>query len=495
MTLAPAALLYDADGARALDRHAIATLGVSGFTLMQRAAAAAFAELRRRWPQARRIGVVCGTGNNGGDGFIIAALAHAAGLSVDLILVGDVVRIGGDAADALELARAAALTPVPWAGTLAAADVIVDAVFGTGLDRVVGGAPAAAIAAINTAGCPVLAVDVPSGLDVTRGRVLGCAVRASATVSFIALKQGLSTGAGPAHSGVLIEAGLEVPAACYAAVPATARLLDYAAVQRYFTPRSRTAHKGDFGHVLVVGGAPGFGGAARLAAEAAARVGAGLVTLATHPSHAGTIGLTRPEIMCHGVADAAALRALLARASVIAIGPGLGQAAWGRALLAAVRDVALPRVFDADALNLLAADPAALTQAILTPHPGEAARLLGVATAAIAEDRFVAARELAQRYSAVTLLKGAGTLVQAPTGLPWIIRGGNPGMASGGMGDVLTGIVAGLVAQGHALDEAAALGACVHAEAGDRAAAVGGERGLLAGDLLDCLRGVVNPPA
>jgi len=324
--------------------------------------------------------------------------------------------------------------------------------------------------------------------------VLGCAVHATVTVTFIAHKQGLSTGAGPAHTGILIEAGLEVPAACFAAVPATARRLDYAAVRVHFAPRPRTAHKGDFGHVLVVGGAPGFGGAARLAAEAAARTGAGLVTLATHPSHAGTIGLARPEIMCHGVADATALRSLMARASVIAIGPGLGQSAWGRALFALVRDVDLPRVFDADALNLLAADPAPLARAILTPHPGEAGRLLGVTTSAVGEDRFAAARDLAERYAAITLLKGAGTVVQAPAGLPWVIGGGNPGMASGGMGDVLTGIVAGLVAQGHALEEAAALGACVHAEAGDRAAAAGGERGLLAGDLLDHVRAVVNPP-
>ncbi|MEX2480963.1 MAG: NAD(P)H-hydrate dehydratase [Gammaproteobacteria bacterium] len=488
-------LLYDARGTRALDRYAIDTLDIPGFTLMQRAGRAAFDELARRWPRARRLSVVCGGGNNGGDGFIIGALAREAGYDVRLLAIADPARLTGDAARALALAVAAGLVVEPWSGRMAAADVIVDALFGTGIDRPVQGVGLEVIDAINAAACPVLAVDVPSGLDASSGYNHGAAVVATATISFIALKQGLLTGDGPACAGDIVYAPLDLSAACFDAVAPTARRLDYAQSANRFTPRRRTAHKGDFGHVLVVGGAPGFGGGARLAAAAAARVGAGLVSLATHPDHAANIGLARPEIMCHGIAAATDLRRLAARASVLAIGPGLGQDAWGRTLLAAVREFRGPQVWDADALNLLAADPDDRGERILTPHPGEAARLLASATATIAQDRFAAAAAIARRYRSVTLLKGAGTIVQAPSTLPTVIGGGNPGMASGGMGDVLCGVIAGLLAQGWALADAAALGACVHAEAADRAARHGGERGMLAGDLMPFLRTSVNPPA
>jgi len=485
--------LYGADGTRALDRAAIQTHGIAGFALMQRAAAAAWAEFGRRWPRAARIAVVCGTGNNGGDGFVIAALARRAGLAVDLYLVGARERIGGDAALALALAAEAGLAPAPLPESLGDAEVIVDALFGTGLDREARGAHAAAIARINAAGRPVLAVDIPSGLDATTGARLGVAVVAQVTVSFIGLNQGLFTGAGPALAGEVVFAGLDVPGACYEAVPASARLVAWSDLRAQLAPRARTAHKGSFGHVLIVGGAPGYGGAARMAAEAAARVGAGLVSLATHPTHAAALTAARPEIMCHGIADGAALRALARRATVVALGPGLGQGAWGRELFASARALPLPQVLDADALNLLARDPDRAVQRIVTPHPGEAARLLGCDTPAIARDRFAAAVSLAERYGGVALLKGAGTLVAAPDALPVVVHGGNPGMASGGMGDVLTGVIAGLLAQGHALGAAAALGACVHAEAADRAAEADGERGLLAADLMPWLRRAVNP--
>lgn len=485
--------LYSAAGTRALDRAAIETHGIAGFELMQRAAAAAWAELGRRWPQARRIAVVCGTGNNGGDGFVVAALARRAGLAVDLYLVGARERIGGDAARALALADDAGLAPSPLPESLDSAEVVVDALLGTGLDREVRGAHGEAIARINASGRPVLAIDIPSGLDATTGACLGVAVAAQVTVSFIGLNQGLFTGAGPALVGEVVFAGLDLPGACYEAVPASARLVAWSDLRERLAPRARTAHKGRFGHVLVVGGAPGYGGAARMAAEAAARVGAGLVSLATHPAHAAALTQSRPEIMCHAIADGAALRALARRASVVALGPGLGQEAWGRELFASARALPLPQVLDADALNLLARDPDHAARRILTPHPGEAARLLDGDTATIARDRFAAAAALAARFGGVALLKGAGTLIAAPAAVPVVVRGGNPGMASGGMGDVLTGVIAGLVAQGHPLAEAAALGACVHAEAADRAAAADGERGLLAADLMPWLRRAVNP--
>lgn len=255
--------------------------------------------------------------------------------------------------------------------------------------------------------------------------------------------------------------------------------------------RARTAHKGDFGHVLIVGGQPGMSGAVRLAGEAALRVGAGLVSIATHPEHAAVLNNGRPELMCHAIAHAATLKPLLERATVLVVGPGLGQSAWARGLLAAVWDCDLPMIVDADALNLLAREPLHRERWILTPHPGEAARLLGCATAEVQADRLAAVRAIQVRYGGVVVLKGVGSLIADGVHCR-ICAAGNPGMASGGMGDVLTGVIAGLCAQGVSLSEAASAGAVVHALAADTAARRDGERGLLAGDLLPELRRWVN---
>jgi len=256
-------------------------------------------------------------------------------------------------------------------------------------------------------------------------------------------------------------------------------------------PRSKDAHKGDFGHVLVIGGNKGMGGAVRLAAEAAARVGAGLVSVATRAEHVPAVIAARPELICHGVQAGADLKTLLARATVILLGPGLGQDAWAQDLYQCALASHLPKVIDADALNLLSAQgPASHDNWILTPHPGEAGRLLGCATTIIQADRLLAAQQLHQRYQGVVVLKGAGSIVQG-NGALHICTAGNPGMASGGMGDVLGGVIAGLLAQGLTLEKAANLGTLVHALAADRAA-VDGERGLLALDLMPYLRKLVN---
>ena len=257
-------------------------------------------------------------------------------------------------------------------------------------------------------------------------------------------------------------------------------------------PRVRHAHKGDAGRVLVVGGQPGMPGAVRLAGEAAYRAGAGLVVLATHPAHAASIGAARPELIAYGVNDAQAIQPLLAGAHALAVGPGLGQGEWGRALWQAVLAVDKPLVVDADALNLLAAQPSSRADWVLTPHPGEAARLLGVSVAEIEADRFAAARAIAQRFGGVCVLKGSGTLVAAH-GEPsmWLCDRGNPGLATGGSGDVLTGVIVALLAQGLKPNEAARLGVWVHASAGDRVAA-NGERGMMASDLLAPLCDIIN---
>jgi NAD(P)H-hydrate epimerase len=263
-------------------------------------------------------------------------------------------------------------------------------------------------------------------------------------------------------------------------------------VRAVLPPRPRSAHKGRHGHVLVIGGGPGMGGAARLAGEAALRVGAGLVSVVAHP-RSSTALVGRPELMCTMVEQPGELTPLLARASVVAIGPGLGQDRWGRALLQAAFSSGLPAVVDADALNLLAQQAQRRDDWVLTPHPGEAARLLGSESAVVQADRLGAARELQRRYGGTVVLKGAATIVQSAGAMPAICDRGNPGMAVAGMGDVLTGVVAGIAAQCQDLALAAEAGVFVHAEAGDRAAR-SGERGLLAGDVLGELRGCVNPP-
>ena len=484
--------LYSAAQARQFDSFAIGS-GIAGGTLMARAGAAAFAALRARWPQARRIMVLCGVGNNAGDGFVLARLARAAGCDVRVLHLGDVGVLRGDALQALNDYRAAGGVSQGFvAAELAAADVLVDALFGTGLTREVSGEWRAAIEAMNAAAPPVLALDLPSGLHADSGAVLGAAVRAAVTVTFIARKQGLYTGAGRAQSGRVIFDALGVPSQVYADATPGALLLANDALTEWLPPRARDAHKGRFGHVLVVGGEQGMSGAVRLAAEAAARVGAGLVSIATRAVHAAVLSAARPELMCHGVEQAAQLTPLLARASVIAIGPGLGQGEWARALLGRALDTQLPLVVDADALNLLAREPLRRDNWVLTPHPGEAARLLQCDTADIAADRYHAVRELAARYGGVAVLKGAGTLIARQGAPVCVCDAGNPGMASGGMGDVLAGVIAALLAQGLPLFEAAQAGVLAHALAGD-AAARDGERGLLASDLLPCLRRIVNP--
>jgi NAD(P)H-hydrate epimerase len=339
-------------------------------------------------------------------------------------------------------------------------------------------------------------------LHADSGRVLGCAVRADLTVSFIGLKRGMFTARGPDCCGEIQFDALQVPAAIYAGQILAARRLDWLK-ERELVPRRRpAAHKGDCGHVLVVGGAPGLSGAPRLTGEAALRTGAGLVIIATHASHAALLNLTRPELMVHAVADAAALATVAQRADVIAVGPGLGQDAWSRALFEQVLALDKPLVVDADALNLLAAAPRRRADWVLTPHPGEASRLLGCAIAEVEQDRFAAVEALQQRFDGVVVLKGAGSLIRGPGHRPvGLCSDGNPGMASGGMGDTLTGVIAALLAQrcrlgaearhgsmtGLELEQAATTGVCLHAAAGDRAARHG-QVGLLAGDLIDALR-------
>ena len=481
--------LFSVEDIRRIEHEASQRGGFASLVLMERAAAAAWCCLRDRWPSARRITVVCGTGNNAGDGYELARLAWEDGRAVQVVQVGEPATTG-DARLTWARLAAVGIPVVDDFSALEASDVIVDALFGIGLNRPVTGRHRSAIEAMNAARAPRFSLDIPSGLDATTGEVLGVAVRAEATVCFIALKPGLVTGAAREHTGILRVAGLGVDAATSAAPP-VARLVAWQDCAELRRPRRRDAHKGDSGHVLIVGGAPGTAGAVRLSAEAALRTGAGLVSVAAAPEVAGTLSATRPEIMAHGVEDPAALAPLLRRASVVAVGPGLGQSAWAVRLWSTLCEFPLPMVVDADALNLLAQNPFARDDRILTPHPGEASRLLGGELASLAKtDRYAAVRALRARYGGSVVLKGAGTIVATPTECT-VIAGGNPGMAVGGMGDVLTGIIAALIAQGVSAPEAAVAGPALHAAAGDRAAAAG-ERGLLASELIDELRALIN---
>jgi len=436
---------------------------------------------------------VCGRGNNGGDGYVVARLAREAGLQALVLQLGDHGSLAGDALQAArDYAAAGGEARRFEHAAPGEADVIVDAALGTGLERDLEGEWRAAVEAIDAAGAPVLAVDIPSGLHADTGRVMGAAVRADATVTFIGRKLGLYLGAGPDHCGHIRFDDLAVPAAVFARVPASARLLNERVLAAAFPRRARTAHKGDFGHVLVMGGAPGMAGAARMAGEAALRVGAGLVSIATHPVHAAALDAAVPELICRAMGEADDPGPLLERATVIALGPGLGQGGWSRHLFRAGLAAGQPLVLDADGLNLLAGDPQRRDDWILTPHPGEAGRLLECDARTVQGDRLAAVHALGERFGGVVVLKGSGTLVRTGEGDVYLCAAGNPGMATGGMGDILTGAIAGTLAQGAGAALSAAAGVYVHALAGDAAAAAG-ERGLCATDLLPCLRELVNP--
>lgn len=485
--------LYSSAQVRAMDRAAIDALALAGYTLMQRAGAGALRCLRERWPAARRIAVVCGPGNNAGDGYVLARLARAAGCEVTTLAASPAQRLRGDALRACEDWRTSGGTIESFtAEALESAEVVVDALLGTGLTGAVRPQLLGVIEAVNASGRPVLALDVPSGLDADTGRPLGQAVRAECTVTFVAMKTGLFLGEGPEYCGALVFDDLQLSGRLPDPPVAQLERLVRADLERVLPPRARAAHKGDFGHVLIVGGGPGMPGAARLAGEACLRVGAGRVTLAVAPQNVAAVSAGRAELMCMPLADARTVREMAARCDLLAIGPGLGQDDWARSALEAAVGCGKPLVVDADALNLIAARPVRPpAEWILTPHPGEAGRLLGTDTAAVQRDRLAALKALLARYGGTVVLKGAGTLIGHAGDVPALCEHGNPGMASPGMGDVLTGVIAGLLGQCRDPRRAARAGVLAHALAGD-AAARGGQRGLLAGDVIGELRRCVN---
>lgn len=495
------ALIYQAKAVREIDRTAIEDCGIPGFELMQRAARFALHALLKRWPDTTHLSILCGSGNNAGDGYVMAALARRKGLQVELFYLSDPKQLSGDAHRAYMMSQeqetsCKAFSSAEWlrrTGLDATHEVIVDALLGTGLHSEVRGHYREAIAAMNEAGNPVFAVDIPSGLCADTGQVLGLAVHAHATASFIAMKLGLLTGAGRSHSGTLYFDTLETPEAALKSQTPCACRLELDALLTQLPPRRMDSHKGHFGHVLLIGGDHGYGGAIQLAARAAARMGPGLISVATQAANAMALVQQQPEIMAHHVPNIHALRPLLDKASHIVVGPGLGQSAWSQQMLFAALESDKPCVLDADALNLIASEQVALSgQHIFTPHPGEAGRLLGCSTSDIQRDRLQSVLDLQRKLGGSMLLKGSGSLIAHPQGMVRLCSDGNPGMASGGMGDVLSGLIGGLFAQGFGPELSLELAVALHAKAADQIAESAGMRGMLAGDLITAARDLLN---
>jgi len=490
--------LYKAEQVRNLDRTAIEKFSMPCEQLMANAGMAAFNWMKHYWPNLSHIAVFCGAGNNGGDGYVIARLAAEQGIDVSLYQFGNTASMSADAKSHRHKLPDSVQVVEDFDGLPVSVELVVDALLGTGLNSAVRGTWLAAIEAINKCRCPVLSVDIPSGLNADSGQIMAAAVRADVTVSFIGLKQGMFTGQARNYCGEIHFESLDVPAAVYASEILQARRVEWAKIKHLVKRRARTAHKGNFGHLLIVGGAPGFSGAIQLAGEAALRTGAGLVSLATDPFHAASLNLHRPELMVHVDDHDQHLEFLLSRASAVVFGPGSGQSDKVKLSLKRVLRSGLPLIIDADGLNLIAGDSDLIqylgSHILLTPHPGEAARMLQMSVAEIEADRFAAVDALRRKYRTHVLLKGAGTLIiDADAVQPIAVcSDGNPGMASGGMGDVLSGICGSFSAQGYSLDESAILGCCLHAAAADLQARQKGENGLLASDLFAAIRELLN---
>jgi len=484
--------LYSAAQVRALDASLIAA-GTPGFELMQRAARATWRALVRQWPTANELSVLAGHGNNAGDGYLVAVLARRAGWSVRVLAVADPQRLQGDAALAHAEAVSEGVAIESWGVRPELRGIVLDALLGTGLTGEVREPYASVIVAINASGLPVAAVDIPSGLCADTGRVLGCAVRADLTVTFIGLKTGLFTGDAADVVGELVFNDLHADPQLLEGAPTSARRLTAGNLPR-LAARAPTSHKGRFGHVLLIGGDRGLGGAILLSAQSALRSGAGMVSVATRSEHVAAALARTPEAMVLGTSSANQLMALLQKVSVLVVGPGLGQAAWGRSLLSAAANAPLPQVWDADALNLLAEARVSLPQGcVITPHPGEAARLLGIGTADVQADRPAAALALSKKYTAVVVLKGAGSLIAHPDGRLALCHQGHPAMATAGLGDVLAGLLGALLAQGMAPFDAACLAVWLHANAGEQQGISG--RGLAASDLIPAIRQLLEEQA
>ncbi|HEY4002113.1 MAG TPA: NAD(P)H-hydrate dehydratase [Candidatus Xenobia bacterium] len=498
--------VLSAEQAAAVDACSIETIGVPGAVLMETAGRSVSSVLRAWLPHARHVSIACGPGNNGGDGLVVARLLKEAGLTVNVGMLGDPARLSGDAAINAAVARKIDLPLhvwpdeeafAGWCRSLPSADVVVDALFGTGLARPIGGIAARAITAINESHRPVLAIDIPSGVHGTTGHLMGTAIKAHRTVTFGTLKLGHMLYPGATHCGRMTVADIGFPhqavrnarADVYAITPALAR--------HWLPSRSPDAHKGSAGRVVLIGGSARYTGAPALAGEAALRAGAGLSTVAVPRVVWPAVCARVKEVIVVPLEDAdhltdkshKAARELLADSRTAAFGPGLGRHPESLKLIASLLSTFTgAAVIDADGLRALPENfQASPGGAVITPHAGEMATLLNVPIHAILDEPIRHARKAARSFNVVAVLKGAHTLVADPDGHVFINPSGNSGMATAGMGDVLTGVIAALLAQGATPLHAAVTGVYVHGVAGDLAASDVGRRGLLASDVSDRL--------
>ena len=501
--------LYTREEVRELDRVAIENYKIPGISLMERAGEAAFTVIQDKWPSIRKLIIFCGVGNNGGDGYIVARLAIESGFEVIVYQLLVIDKLKGDALLAYKQASSTGISPIEWNeisslefnnnfsgddsnGSAIHSTVVVDAICGTGLNAKLTGLWLDVVQAINNTKIPVLSIDIPTGLDANTGTPLGDAVCSTVTVTFIGQKQGMYTGKARDYCKEIIFASLDVPVDIYNNIKPKAVKLYLEDLQNSLPKRKASYHKGDLGTVIVIGGAPGMSGAVRMAAEAALRIGAGLVYVITHPSHANYISTARPELICYGVDNnniVEVLNEILTKDPIILLGPGLGQLTWSKNIFQTILDLNYKStmVVDADGLNMLAQNPIKLENCILTPHPGEAARLLNIKVNDVEKDRFKTITKLKEKLKNTVVLKGAGSLVTYKDKIG-ICCLGNASMATAGMGDILAGMIAGLLAQKLNCEDAAACGLYLHSKIGELVSKQG-KYGIIATDLLAKLPG------
>ena len=492
--------LYKTSQVRRLDKIAVKRFGIPSILLMKRAGEAIFSVLQERWADAKRVLIFAGKGNNAGDGYVVARLAQEKGLSVSLLSLEALHSLKREAFLAARFAIDAGVQIDFFDNfkdsSLLKADIVIDALLGTGLQGELSDNYKEAINFINNLNLPVISVDVPSGFDADTGALPQVAVKADLTVTFVGAKRGMFTGYAANYCGDIFYHNLGLNEKVFGEVKNEVEIMrcDF---KNILGRREKIAHKGYFGHILVVGGDYGMPGAVRMAGEAALRVGAGRVSVVTREEHIASVTAC-PELMCYGFNDFKSsatekFKSILDSATLIVLGPGLGKNDWGRSLFDMVlEDSSKPKVIDADGLNLLAEYPKECNNWILTPHPGEAARLLKCSSSDIQNNRFEAVLSLVNKYGGVCVLKGVGTLVASNNSTIGVCPFGNPGMATSGMGDVLSGVIAGLLAQNLSLNMAARIGTMLHSKASDLAVEEKGQRGLFATDLFLYLRKLVN---
>ena len=490
--------LFRAETVRELDDLAIRAMKITSFDLMQRAGKSVLNELFEKYGIPSLLHVFCGAGNNGGDGYVVAALAVAEDIPVHIYEFGKVERMSEATSRARSFCKNGSAKFLEFKPSCDLSEgSIIDGLMGTGFKGELTSRVAQAIECINGSSLPILSIDIPSGLCSNTGAVSTIAVKADLTVTFVGVKQGLFTGSGPEFSGDITFDSLDIPESVIQKKSPSAELMSLERLVEFIPDADSSVHKYQRGHCMTIGGDLGTGGASLLAAQASLKIGSGLSSLATRPDHVSACLVRQPEIMACGVVSGQELEPLLDKPSVLVIGPGLGRSSWSEQMLQKAMASNLPMVADADALNIIAEGRVATDFSdrtwIITPHSGEAARLLGVSSAEVESDRFSAVLRLQEKYNATVILKGPGTIVSSPLKGPVrICPYGNSGMATAGMGDILSGILGGLVAQGMDLQLASELGVCLHSFAADQAAQFNGRRGLVATEVFDYLRELLN---